>query len=113
MELNMLHHYNYSSPLSHFLGQFPNAGLSAEDSVPAEESSASDVSTRYPGAATPGSAAAASKSFTIAAILGLKPDGHPAEVQAAPTDLTVVNLSVHQVSFRSNVYQHQILYKSS
>lgn len=85
-------HYNYSAPL--FLGGFGDDmhGMSrdAEDgSGPPEHLTPRCLS---PGAPSTPGAQAGKSSFTIAAILGLKND-------EKPTDLTVVNLSVHQVSY--------------
>lgn len=96
----MLHHYNYASPLSHFLSYHQlqeqndcSNGQTTPNSV-CEELAPQLADARYKSVnSTPNG-----KSFTIAAILGLKPDGSN-DVQNAPTDLTtaVVNLSVHQV----------------
>lgn len=86
----MLHHYNYTSPLSHFLGQYPGGLGDGDGSQTPEEPSGENG--KYPVAGTSGSSAAQGKSFTIAAILGLKD-----QEQNTAQDLTVVNLSVHQV----------------
>lgn len=81
-------HYNYTTPLSFLSGYGDDSGTMSRDEDGG--STHEDASTRYPGGpATPGGQTG--KSFTIAAILGLKNDDKP-------TDLTVVNLSVHQVS---------------
>lgn len=100
----MLHHYNYASPLSHFLsyhqlqGQDECSNGQTTPTSVCEELGAAGVDARYKSAA----AVQNGKSFTIAAILGLKPDGVE---QSSATDLTtaVVNLSVHQVSFISHI----------
>lgn len=93
-------HYNYSAPLS-FLSGFGGEDSSAVSRDVEDGNSREDLSTRYMspgGPATPGGQS--SKSFTIAAILGLKND-------EKPTDLTVVNLSVHQVTFLFIILLHK------
>ncbi|KAF5293185.1 hypothetical protein FQA39_LY13653 [Lamprigera yunnana] len=90
----MLHHYNYSNPLSQFLSfhQLEEQGTPENDQT--SNSLCDDqIDSRYRSSTTVPSS---NKSFTIAAILGLKNDGN-GDMQNSPTDLSaVVNLSVHQ-----------------
>ncbi|KAI4458143.1 homeobox protein emx-related [Holotrichia oblita] len=82
-------HYNYSSSLSHFLSYHQlenqnvneNEHMTTNSSIIEETDGCKSVST------------VANKSFTIAAILGLKGDN---DTKTAGSDLSVVNLSVHQ-----------------
>lgn len=88
----MLHHYNYSTTLSQFLSYHQLE----EQNVPENEHSTSsslcdDFKQHLDSHCKSAVVGTGNKSFTIAAILGLKND----EVKNAPADLSVVNLSVH------------------
>ncbi|GJQ77063.1 hypothetical protein Trydic_g23634 [Trypoxylus dichotomus] len=82
-------HYNYSSSLSHFLSyhQLENQNVGETEHVTTNSSIGED-SDGCKGAST-----VTNKSFTIAAILGLKGDN---DTKNSGSDLSVVNLSVHQ-----------------
>ncbi|XP_017776175.1 PREDICTED: homeobox protein BarH-like 1b isoform X2 [Nicrophorus vespilloides] len=83
----MLHHYNYSTSLSHFLSyhQFEDQTSNENDQSTASALCEDDARCK-------GGSVASNKSFTIAAILGLK--GAEEKVPVGD-DLNVVNLSVH------------------
>ncbi|XP_019874398.2 homeobox protein BarH-like 1b [Aethina tumida] len=90
----MLHHYNYSTSLSHFLSyhQLEEQNASENDHTISsalcdELSQEDDLRCRS------NSSASNNKSFTIAAILGLKNDGK--DMSPALGELSVMNLSVH------------------
>lgn len=85
----MLHHYNYSTSLSHFLNYHQLEDQSASENDQTSSSIYDDIGSRCKNT----SSEVSSKSFTIAAILGLKNDRN--NVQNSATDLSVVNLSVH------------------
>lgn len=93
----MLHHYNYASPLSHFLSYHQLQGQDeCSNGQTTPNSVCEDLGPQMADRFKSVNGATNGKSFTIAAILGLKPDGVE---QNTATDLTtaVVNLSVHQV----------------
>lgn len=83
----MLHHYNYTTSLSHFLNYHQLEDQSASETDQSSPSIYEDSRCKN------SSTEVASKSFTIAAILGLKNDRNNGQNGAA--DLSVVNLSVH------------------
>lgn len=72
----MLHHYNYPTSLSHFLSYHqldePNANESSEHTSP---NLCDDLTQEEDLRCRSNSSANNNKSFTIAAILGLKGDG--------------------------------------
>lgn len=91
----MLHHYNYSNPLSQFLSfhQLEEQANAENEQTTSNSLCEEQIDPRYRSSS---SASSSSKSFTIAAILGLKSDNNN-DIQNTPTDLSaVVNLSVHQ-----------------
>ncbi|KAF5301000.1 hypothetical protein FQR65_LT08983 [Abscondita terminalis] len=91
----MLHHYNYSNPLSQFLSfhQLDEQGTSENDQT-SNSLCDEQIDSRYRSST---SVSSSNKSFTIAAILGLKNNDNVNDIQNSPTDLSaVVNLSVHQ-----------------
>ncbi|XP_018323208.1 homeobox protein Hox-D3 [Agrilus planipennis] len=97
----MLHHYNYSTPLSQFLGFHQQ-----EDNLSSDLS----VTTIYDDNISPRSKSkspesSSNKSFTIEAILGLNNrKRYDEEEVRQPTDLSaVVNLSVHSGNVERNV----------
>lgn len=97
----MLHHYNYSTTLSHFLNyrQIEERPASENDHAPSS-SICENIGDQYSTSTCKNQSASEinSKSFTIAAILGLGNNSDAGELQNAATDLSVVNLSVHHPS---------------
>lgn len=92
----MLHHYNYSTTLSHFLNYRQMEDRVASESEHAPSSSiCEDISDQFSSKCKSQSSEINGKSFTIAAILGLNNNNDPGELQNSATDLGVVNLSVH------------------
>ncbi|XP_030753096.1 ventral anterior homeobox 1-like [Sitophilus oryzae] len=93
---DMLHHYNYSNTLNRFLSGYhhqlddPN-GNDHENPL----SGLCDDSTAEEEPRCTSNSSATSKSFTIAAILGLN-NNENSNLCSSSTDLNVVNLSVHQ-----------------
>lgn len=83
----MLHHYNYSNSLSHFLSYHQLD----DQTDPSSHTLCEDLSQQEDPRCRSNSSASNNKSFTIAAILGLKNENQ----DDAATDLSVVNLSVH------------------
>ncbi|EEZ98076.2 homeobox protein unplugged [Tribolium castaneum] len=83
----MLHHYNYSTSLSHFLS-YHHLDEQSEN----EHQSGALCEEQEDPRCRSNSSATNNKSFTIAAILGLKNDSNQDDSAA---DLSVVNLSVH------------------
>lgn len=91
----MLHHYNYSTTLSHFLNyrQVEERATSESDNG-ASSSICDNISDQFK--CKNQSSEINSKSFTIAAILGLSNNNETSEImQNSATDLSVVNLTVH------------------
>lgn len=88
----MLHHYNYSTTLSHFLNyrQVEERSASEGDHAPSS-SICENISDQFK--CKNQSSEINSKSFTIAAILGLSNNNETGEMQNSATDLSVVNLS--------------------
>lgn len=82
-------HYNYSSSLSHFLSyhQLENQSINDNEHITTNSSIGEETDGCKNGSSI------ANKSFTIAAILGLKGDN---DTKNTGSDLSVVNLSVHQ-----------------
>ncbi|XP_065157083.1 homeobox protein not2-like [Atheta coriaria] len=83
----MLHHYNYSTSLSHFLSyhQFDDPNNDNDQTSTCGDDERKNANQQ-------------NKSFTIAAILGLKGDHHhhhQSRQRQQDEDLNVVNLSVH------------------
>lgn len=93
----MLHHYNYSTSLSQFLSyhQLEDQTVNDNDHNRSATTSLCESFNAQLESHCKNSSSASNKSFTIAAILGLKSDNNK-ESMNAPTDLRVVNLSVHQ-----------------
>lgn len=91
----MLHHYNYSTTLSHFL----NYRQMEENEHAPSSSICEEIGDQFSSKCKNQSSEINSKSFTIAAILGLKNNNNnnndPGDLQNSATDLSVVNLSVH------------------
>lgn len=92
----MLHHYNYSTTLSHFLNyrQVEERSTAESDHAPSS-SICENISDQFNKCKNQ-SSEINSKSFTIAAILGLSNNNNnneTGEMQNAATDLSVVNLS--------------------
>ncbi|XP_068910118.1 ventral anterior homeobox 1 [Tenebrio molitor] len=89
----MLHHYNYSTSLSHFLSyhHLDDQQL-AENEHQSSNTLCEDLSQQEDPRCRSNSSATNNKSFTIAAILGLKNDKSQED---SASDLSVVNLSVH------------------
>lgn len=93
----MLHHYNYSTTLSHFLNyrQMDDRSTSENEHAPSS-SICEDIGDQFSSKCKGQSSEINSKSFTIAAILGLNNNNNDTgEMQNSATDLSVVNLSVH------------------
>lgn len=89
----MLHHYNYNNPLSQFLSfhQLEEQTSTENEQAVSKSLCEEQIDNRYSSSSN---ASSTNKSFTIAAILGLKGDNN--DMQNTPTDLSaVVNLSVH------------------
>ncbi|KAJ8938363.1 hypothetical protein NQ318_004988 [Aromia moschata] len=89
----MLHHYNYPTSLSHFLSYHQLDDQNASENDHTTSSLCEDLSQEDDSRCRSNSSATNNKSFTIAAILGLKNDAK--ELGNAGSDLSVVNLSVH------------------
>lgn len=88
----MLHHYNYSTSLSHFLSYHQLEDQQIGDNDQQANSLCEDLSQQDDIRCRSNSSANNNKSFTIEAILGLKND----KIQNdSGGDLNVVNLSVH------------------
>nr|XP_023012723.1 T-cell leukemia homeobox protein 1-like [Leptinotarsa decemlineata] len=89
----MLHHYNYSTSLSHFLSyhQLEEQTRENDQTTP----TLCDDLTQEEDGRCRSNSSATNKSFTIAAILGL--NGDSKNIGNPSTDLSVVNLSVHPV----------------
>lgn len=87
----MLHHYNYSTSLSHFLSYHHLEEQQLSENEHQSAGLCEDLSQEDPRCRS-NSSASNNKSFTIAAILGLKNDNNQDD---SATDLSVVNLSVH------------------
>ncbi|KAJ3667195.1 hypothetical protein Zmor_002596 [Zophobas morio] len=87
----MLHHYNYSTSLSHFLSYHHLDEPQLPENDPSSNTLCEELSQQEDPRCRSNSSASNNKSFTIAAILGLK--DNPQDDSA--TDLSVVNLSVH------------------
>ncbi|XP_050515155.1 homeobox protein Hox-C4a-like [Diabrotica virgifera virgifera] len=88
----MLHHYNYSTSLSHFLSYHQLEDRS-NDNDHQTQNLCDDLS-QDEDARCRSNSSASNKSFTIAAILGLKNDNkHLGNPVSSATDLSVVNLS--------------------
>lgn len=99
----MLHHYGYSTTLSHFLN-YHQVDEQSETEQTSSNSLYEDL-----GGRCKSSTEVNGKSFTIAAILGLKSnaDGHQ-DVQSSATDLSVVNLSIQDRGLVSNCNRLQL-----
>lgn len=87
----MLHHYNYSTSLSHFLS-YHQLEEQLGDNDQQANTLCEDLSQQEDIRCRSNSSANNNKSFTIAAILGLKNDKSQDD---SGGDLNVVNLSVH------------------
>ncbi|CAG9859273.1 unnamed protein product [Phyllotreta striolata] len=86
----MLHHYNYSTSLSHFLS-YHQLDDRPSDSEHQTQNLCDDLQEEDDRCRS--NSSASSKSFTIAAILGLNNDNKLGKSVHSPTDLSVVNLS--------------------
>ncbi|XP_056637897.1 T-cell leukemia homeobox protein 1 [Diorhabda carinulata] len=88
----MLHHYNYSTSLSHFLSYHQLEDRSNENEH--QTSNLCDDIVQENDIRCRSNSSASNKSFTIAAILGLKNDNkNLGSAVGSATDLSVVNLS--------------------
>lgn len=90
----MLHHYNYSTSLSHFLSYHQLDDQQIGDNEQQGNTLCEDLSQQDDIRCRSNSSANNNKSFTIAAILGLKNDKIQND-SGGGGDLNVVNLSVH------------------
>lgn len=88
----MLHHYNYSTSLSQFLNYHQLEDQTSGENDAATPNSLCEELKQHMDTHCKETTAAANKSFTIAAILGLKND--QTELKSSPADLSIVNLSV-------------------
>ncbi|XP_018571857.1 T-cell leukemia homeobox protein 1 [Anoplophora glabripennis] len=89
----MLHHYNYPTSLSHFLSYHHLDDQNTNENDHTSGGLCEDLTQEEDSRCRSNSSATNNKSFTIAAILGLKNDGK--DLANSASDLSVVNLSVH------------------
>lgn len=101
----MLHHYNYSSTLSHFLNYHQ---LDEQSTSENEQTSGNSLYEELGTRCKNSSSEVNGKSFTIAAILGLKNNGDSGNAENSAADLSVVNLSVHPANTVSNCSRLQL-----
>nr|CAI5825513.1 unnamed protein product [Callosobruchus analis] len=105
----MLHHYNYPTSLGHFINYHQLEDTTTNENEHATPSSCDELTQDDDPRCRSNSSAINNKSFTIAAILGLKGDGQ--DPNGSTQDLNVMNLSVHTDAdrdFMANCHRLQL-----